>query len=447
MLAFSLVNNTATSPPPNPELFGHPRGLFVLFLTEMWERFSFYGTRAFLVLYLVAAVDKGGLGWSNEKQGAVYGLYAGSVYLFGLLGGWAADRFIGARLCVVVGGVGIIIGNSLLAIGTEALVYPGLALIAIGTGFLKPNTTTMVGSLYAPKDPRRDKAFSIYYMGINLGALLSPLVCGPLAELVNWRVGFLVAAVGMVLGLTQYLLQQKRLGEVGKRVTASARIAINAAKQPFTRPEWLRIGAIGVFFIFSAIFWAAFEQAGSSLNLFADQMTSKNLFGLPIPASVLQSVQPIFVIALAPVIASLFVRMGKYEPSSPIKFALGLLGASAGFWVVAYAASLTIFGKVSVNWLLLVYFLHTLGELCLSPVGLSLMTKLAPQRITGLMMGVFFASIATGNYIAGFIGGNFEANADSLVHLFGLVAMVTLAAAIVLVFLNPFIKKLMVDVK
>ncbi|HEY3742163.1 MAG TPA: peptide MFS transporter [Bryobacteraceae bacterium] len=439
--------NTATSPPAQKELFGHPRGLYVLAMTEMWERFSFYGTRAFLVLYLVAAVDKGGLGWSNEKQGTVYGLYAGSVYLFGLLGGWVADRFIGARLCVVFGALGIIAGNSLLAAGTANLVYPGLALIAIGTGFLKPNTTTMVGSLYAPKDIRRDKAFSIYYMGINTGALLSPLVCGPLAELVNWRIGFLVAAIGMVLGLIQYLLQQKLLGDVGTRITKKARVAIDAAKKPFTRPEWMRIAAIGIFFVFSAIFWAAFEQAGSSLNLFADQMTSKNLFGFPIPASILQSVQPIFVITLAPIIASLFVRMGKHEPSSPIKFSLGLLGASAGFWVVAYASSLTVFGKVSVNWLLLVYFLHTLGELCLSPVGLSLMTKLAPPRINGLMMGVFFASIAAGNYAAGFIGGNFEPNAASLVHLFGLVATVTLAAAIILVFLTPWIKKLMGDVK
>jgi POT family proton-dependent oligopeptide transporter len=416
-------------------------------MTEMWERFSFYGTRAFLVLYLVAATSKGGLGWSNEKQGTVYGLYAGSVYLFGLLGGWVADRFLGARICVVIGGIGIVVGNSLLALGTESLVYAGLAMIAVGTGFLKPNTTTMVGSLYGQKDVRRDKAFSIYYMGINLGAMLSPLVCGPLAELVNWRIGFLVAAIGMVLGLTQYLLQQKQLGAVGTRITSSARIAIDATKQPFTRPEWFRIGAIGIFFVFSAIFWAAFEQAGSSLNLFADQMTSKELFGWSIPASILQSVQPIFVITLAPVIAALFVRMGRHEPSSPIKFSLGLLGASAGFWVVAYAASLTTAGKVSVNWLLIVYFLHTLGELCLSPVGLSLMTKLAPPRITGLMMGVFFASIAAGNYIAGFIGGNFEPNAASLVHLFTWVAVVTLGAALVLVFLNPFVKKLMGEVK
>ena len=437
--------NTPTST-SSPELFGHPRGLYVLFMTEMWERFSYYGTRAFLVLYMVAAIDRGGLGWSNEKQGLVYGLYAGSVYMFGLLGGWIADRFLGARHSVVVGGVGIIIGNICLALGSEPLLYAGLTWVALGTGFLKPNTTTMVGSLYSPKDPRRDRAYSIYYMGINLGAMLSPLVCGPLAEWVSWRIGFLVAAIGMVLGLVQYLLQQSRLGEAGKLVTKAAK-ASAGPKVPFTRDEWLRIGAIGVFFIFSAIFWAAFEQAGTSLNLFADQMTSKELAGFPIPASILQSVQPIFVILLAPVLSLIWDRMGSRQPSSPIKFALGLLGASLGFWVVAYASSLTTAGKVSVNWLLLVYLLHTLGELCLSPVGLSITTKLAPPRVTGLMMGVFFASIATGNYIAGFIGGNFEPNAASLIRLFSWVAAVTLGAALILVLLNPFVKKLMGEVK
>ena len=440
-----MLTVRVTTAQPN-QFLGHPRGLYVLFMTEMWERFSFYGTRAFLVLYMVAATSKGGLGWSNEKQGLVYGLYAGSVYLFGLAGGWIADRFLGARNSVVVGGVGIIIGNICLALGGEPLLFTGLTLVAVGTGFLKPNTTTMVGSLYDPKDARRDRAYSIYYMGINLGAMLSPLICGPLAEWYSWRVGFLVAAIGMTFGLIQYLLQQSRLGEAGKLVkrTADARVA---PKVPFTRDERLRIGAIGVFFVFSAIFWAAFEQAGTSLNLFADQMTSKELFGFPIPASILQSVQPILVIVLAPVLSFLWDRMGPSQPSSPIKFSLGLLGASAGFWVVAYAASLTSTGKVSVNWLLLVYLLHTLGELCLSPVGLSITTKLAPPRITGLMMGVFFASIAVGNYIAGFIGGNFEANSASLVRLFTWVAVVTLGAALVLVCLNPFVKKLMGEVK
>jgi POT family proton-dependent oligopeptide transporter len=216
---------------------------------------------------------------------------------------------------------------------------------------------------------------------------------------------------------------------------------------PFTREEWLRIGSIGVFFIFSAIFWASFEQAGSSLNLFADQMTTKMLFGFAIPASILQSVQPIFVVLLAPIVSIIWDRLGSRQPSSPIKFALGLLGGSLAFWVVAYAASLTTGGKVSVNWLILVYLLQTLGELCLSPVGLSLMTKLAPQRITGLMMGVFFFSIATGNLVAGLIGGSFEANAASLVSLFSWVAGVTLGAAVLLVALTPFVKKLMGDVK
>jgi len=417
-------------------------------MTEMWERFSYYGTRAFLALYMVAALSKGGLGWSNEKFGLVYGLYTFSVYAFGVPGGWIADRFLGARRAVVIGGIGIIIGNAFLALGGEPLLYAGLFLVALGTGFLKPNTTTMVGSLYAPKDIRRDRAYSIYYMGINIGAFLAPLLIGVLAELINFRIGFLVASILMVLGLGQYLLQQSQLGEAGKLVQRQVTATEPAPpKTPFTREEWLRIGSIGVFFVFSAIFWASFEQAGSSLNLFADQMTTKMLFGFPIPASILQSVQPIFVVLLAPVMSIIWDRLGARQPSSPIKFALGLLGGSLAFWVVAYAASLTTGGKVSVNWLILVYLLQTLGELCLSPVGLSLMTKLAPQRITGLMMGVFFFSIATGNLLAGLIGGSFEANAASLVSLFSWVAGITLAAAVVLVLLNPFVKKLMGDVK
>lgn len=416
-------------------------------MTEMWERFSFYGTRAFLVLYMAAALSKGGLGWSNEKSGTIYGLYAGSVYLFGLLGGWVADKLLGARLCVVVGAVGIIAGNICLFLGSEPLVYLGLACIALGTGFLKPNTTTLVGALYDAKDGRRDRAYSIYYMGINIGATASPLICGPLAEWVSWKYGFLVAAIGMVFGLIQFLAQQNQLGEAGQRPERAEASKATTPAPPFTRAEWLRVGSIFIFFVFSAIFWAAFEQAGSSLNLFADQMTDKMFFGMAIPASVLQSVQPIFVICFAPIVSWLFAKLGEREPSSPIKFALGLLGASLGFWVIAYASSLTSAGKVSVNWLLIVYFLHTLGELCLSPVGLSLITKLAPPRIVGLMMGVFFSSIATGNYIAGFIGGSFEPNAATLVTLFSWVGGVTLAAALVLVALNPMVKKLMGDVK
>jgi len=416
-------------------------------MTEMWERFSFYGTRAILILYMVAATSTGGLGWTTVKAGSIYGLYTGSSYMTGLAGGWIADNLLGARTSAVVGGLSIATGNVLMALGSaDIFVYSGLFLMAIGTGLLKPNVSTMVGALYSQSDVRRDAGYSIFYMGINSGAFLSPIVCGYLAQRVGWRLGFWAAAIGMLLGVVQFLLQQPLLGDAGKKVkkikSATAKIV-----EPLTRPEWLRIGAIGVLFVFSTIFWAAFEQAGSSLNLFAEQLTRNELFGFSFPSSLLQSVNSLFVITLAPVISLVWLKLGDRQPSSPVKFAFGLLGASAGFWVVMYAASLTGAGRVSVNFLLLVYFLHSVGELCLSPVGLSITTKLAPQRIAGLMMGVWFGSIALGNYVAGYVGGSFKADASTLVPIFGWVGAITLFAAISLLLLNPFIKKLMGEVR
>ena len=416
-------------------------------MTEMWERFSFYGTRAILILYMVAATSTGGLGWTTAKAGLVYGIYTGSAYLTGIPGGWIADNLLGARMSVVAGGLCIAVGNALLAMGSsDPFLYTGLSLMAMGTGLLKPNVSAMVGALYSQSDIRRDAGFSIFYMGINLGATISPLVCGWLSQRIGWRLGFWAACAGMILGIIQYLLQQSQLGEAGKKLQ-KIKTAAASVIQPFTRLEWLRIGAIGIFFVFSAIFWAAFEQAGSSLNLFAEELTRNELFGFSFPSSWLQSVNAAFVILLAPALSALWLKMGDRQPSSPIKFAMGLVGASAGFWVVMYAASLTGAGRVSVNWLMLVYLLHSLGELCLSPVGLNITTKLAPARIIGLMMGVWFASIATGNYLAGFIGGSFKAEATTLVPLFGWVAAATLIAAVILLMLNPFIKKLMGDVK
>jgi len=318
--------------------------------------------------------------------------------------------------------------------------------MAIGTGLLKPNVSTMVGELYSETDVRRDAGYSVFYMGINTGAFLSPIVCGYIAQRVGWRLGFWAACAGMILGILQFLLQQSQLGEAGKQIkktkTATAKVVA-----PLTKPEWLRIGAIGVLFIFSTIFWAAFEQAGSSLNLFAEQLTRNELFGFSFPSSLLQSVNSLFVITLAPVMSLLWLKLGDRQPSSPIKFTFGLLGASAGFWVVMYAASLTGAGRVSVNFLLLVYLLHSVGELCLSPVGLSITTKLAPPRIGGLMMGVWFASIALGNYVAGYVGGSFKADPSTLVPIFGWVATITLIAAVILFLLTPFIKKRMGEVK
>jgi POT family proton-dependent oligopeptide transporter len=436
----------AAAPATDRQFFGHPAGLFVLFMTEMWERFSYYGTRAFLVLYMVAEVAKGGLGFTTADAASIYGLYTGTAYLVALAGGVIADNLLGARRCVLYGGIGIAAGNAMLAAGTLPLFYGGLALIILGTGLLKPNATTMVGMLYSDKDPRRDSGYSIYYMGINIGAFASPIVCGYLAQVLGWRLGFLAAFAGMSLGIAQYLLFQSRLGDVGQLRRASQ----SETKQPtapFSRAEWLRIAAIGVFFVFSMIFWAAFEQAGSSMNLFAEQLTANTVFGWAYPSSWLQSVNSIFIILLAPVFSALWLKLGDRQPSSPLKFAIGLLGAGAGFVVLAYAGTLTGAGKVSPLWLIGVYLLHTIGELCLSPVGLSITSKLAPPRIVGMMMGVWFMSISAGNYLAGFVARSFEANQEVLVRLFGGIAAVCLVAAVVLVALTPFTKKLMGDVK
>ena len=438
--------NTAQST-SSKELFGHPRGLYVLFMTEMWERFSFYGIKALLLPYMVAKLAEGGLGWETSKAGPIFGLYAGSAYLVGLAGGWIADNFLGARNSVYVGGLAISAGNVFLALGSEPLLYAGLTLIALGTGLLKTNVSTMVGALYSEKDPRRDSGFSIFYMGINTGALLAPIVVSYLALWFGWRFGFWASAVAMILGLVQYRWSISELGDAGKKVPRGRKTGIPQVVEPFTKSEWFRLGAIGVFFLFSATFWAAFEQSSTTLNLFASDMSRTDLFGIALPPTLLQSVNSIFIIALAPVFSALWLRLGPRQPSSPVKFSLGLAGASAGFWVAAYAASLTTVGRVSLGWLLLVYFFHSVGELCLSPVGLSMTTKLAPARIAGLMMGVWFGSIAAGNYIAGFVAGSFKADATTLVPLFSSVATVTLVAAVLLLVLTPFLKKLMGEVK
>ena len=416
-------------------------------MTEMWERFSFYGIKAILLPYMVAKLAEGGLGWENSKAGPIFGLFAGSAYLVGLAGGWIADNILGARNSVYVGGLFISAGNVMLALGSEPLLYTGLTLIALGTGLLKTNVSTMVGALYSAKDPRRDAGFSIFYMGINLGATLSPIVVSYLSLWFGWKMGFWASAIAMILGLVQYRWSSSKLGTAGLKLTRPKDQGKATAVEPFTRSEWLRLGAIAVFFLFSATFWAAFEQSSTTLNLFASDMSRTDLFGIAIPPTILQSANAFFIIALAPVLSALWLKLGDRQPSSPVKFALGLAGASAGFWVAAYAASLTSGGRVSLAWLLLVYLFHSLGELCLSPVGLSMTTKLAPARIAGLMMGVWFASIAAGNYIAGFIAGSFKADATTLVPLFGWVATVTLAASIILLLLTPFVKKLMGEVK
>ncbi len=461
-----------TLPPDRTTFGGHPRALRTLFLTEMWERFSYYGMRALLMLYMVAPVANGGLGFEVPRAAAIYGWYTSLVYLSALPGGFLADAFLGQRRAVMLGGAVIALGHFCLALPALPAFYAGLTMIVVGTGLLKPNVSTLVGGLYAPDDARRDGGFSIFYMGINLGAMISPIACGYLAQSesflafltahgldahLGWHFGFAAAGLGMLLGLAQFALGLRDFGRVGEAPTSasegerahSTTSANPGGERPsaLTRDDWTRLAAIVVLFLFATFFWAAYEQAGSSLNLFADQLTDNRLFGFSFPSSWLQSVNSIFVIALAPVFAWLWVALGKRDPSSPGKFALGLLAVAVSFFIVAGGAQLAVTsgGKVSPLWLIAVYLFSTLGELCLSPVGLSTVSKLAPPRFAALMMGVWFLSLAAGNKLGGFIAGHYDPSA-SLPWLFLTVALSALGAAFLLALLLRPIRKLMAGV-
>jgi len=441
--------------PATPETgwFGHPRGLSTLFFTEMWERFSYYGMRAFLILYMVAPVTAGGLGFSDTHAASVYGTYTGSVWAAAIFGGLIADRLLGQYRTVLVGGMIIAAGHFTLAFKSLPSFYTGLALIVLGTGCLKPNVSTLVGSLYAQSDKRRDAGFSIFYMGINLGATLGPLIAGYLAQNVNWHIGFASAGVGMTLGLVQYVLGRERLrqgltrlGQQPAAPTADTPAARRTAESGggLSAQEWKRILAIVFFFAAAVVFWGAYEQAGSTLNLFADRFTRLEVFGFRFPSSWFQSVQPIFVILLSPFFGWLWLRLGRREPSVPAKFALGLLFMGLSFAVLIPAGSMAQSGagiRVSPWFLVWSYFVSELGELCVSPIGLSAVTKLAPLRIVGLMMGVWFLSNAFGNKLAGWAAGFFSTM--PLQTLFWDVTVVLLIASAVMFVLVSPIKRLM----
>jgi len=435
--------------------FGHPRGLSTLFFTEMWERFSYYGMRAFLILYMVAPAANGGLGFADADAASIYGTYTGSAWGASILGGLIADRFLGQYRSVLVGGSIIALGHFTLAFHALPFFYTGLGLIVVGTGLLKPNVSTLVGSLYRSGDARRDAGFSIFYMGINLGAFIGPLIAGYLAQRVDWHVGFAAAGVGMTLGLVQYVLGRNHLQPAMERLTATPRAtgSVATVESPtpsaagvlgFTDTEWKRIGAILVFFVFAILFWGAYEQAGSTLNLFADRYTRLDLFGVSFPSSWFQSVPPIFVILLAPVFAWLWLRLGPREPSVPAKFAFGLFFMGISFLVLVPAGNMAQAGagvRVSPWWLIGSYMLSELGELCLSPVGISAVTKLAPLRIVGLMMGVWFLSNAFGNKLAGWAAGFFSTT--PLETLFGTVTVVLFISALVMFVLVRPLRRLM----
>ena len=505
-------------------IWGHPIGLSTLFFTEMWERFSYYGMRALLILFMSAAVAEGGLGFDDQTSGAVYGLYTMGVYLLALPGGWLADRLLGLKKSVWYGGIIIALGHftmavpgfikmfagevqrtSISALDTNSF-FLGLILVVIGTGLLKPNVSAIVGTLYAPGDVKRDAGFSIFYMGINLGGFIAPLLTGALAQ-VDWHLGFGLAGFGMVLGLVQYKMTQGNLdgyaeftpARTDKEIESRSRlikyvkvvvgllavvvllmflrvIPINASAianasgviiaiaayaylgyvlifGKLNSSERKKVLVIAILFIFSSVFWSGFEQAGSTLNLFGQRFTDRNILGWEMPASWFQSVNSLFIVIFAPFFGALWIWLAKrhLEPNSPLKFAFGLILLGAGFFTMYLASKIAASGDLAApTWLLITYLLHTFGELSLSPVGLSLTTKLAPKKFSGQMMGIWFLSVALGNLVAGLIageasGGTSEALAD-MPNQYMKIVLSTVGAGVILLLASKPIRKLMGDV-
>jgi POT family proton-dependent oligopeptide transporter len=498
----------------NRGFFGHPSGLATLFFTEMWERFSYYGLRPLLVLFMSATIAQGGYGFDRTTASAIVGIYAAFVYLMSLPGGWVADRLLGLRRAIFIGAC--LISSGHISIGLSGLAGPGggklpfflgLVLIVLGTGLLKPNISAIVGDLYPEGGARRDAGFSIFYMGINVGSLIGQMVTGYLGEQVDWHVGMGAAGVAMLLGLTMYGLRQKKtLGPIGTLPTrladpqAQARQERNVKTAVFallgivallfvlgatgtitfsppaiakymtylmvgmaaaffivvyafghlSSPEKKRVAVIMVLFAFAAIFWSAFEQAPTSLNLFARDFTDRQLGGFTIPATWFQSVNPLMIIIFAPLFASLWVGMAKrgFDFSSPTKFTFGLLFAGIGFVIMIFAANAVVAsgGKALVSpwWLVGSYFFQSIGELCLSPVGLSSMTKLAPRRYVSQMMGIWFLASALGNLIGGRVGGHVDPEKlDQMPQLFTTTTMSLMIAAVVCALLIIPIRKMM----
>jgi len=442
------------------DFFGHPKGLGPLFFTELWERFSYYGMRSILILYMTSTVAQGGLAFDVKRASSIYGTYTMWVYLTALPGGLIADYVTGARLAVFLGGLIIALGHISMVFHSMTSFYLGLGLIAIGTGLLKPNISVMVGNLYPQNDKRRDSGFSIFYMGINIGAVLAGFVVGYLGKGESfkaflssmgwdpnrsWHWGFGAAAVGMVLGLIVYVWKRGLLAHVGDKVQSPSKVKVDGkAQSVLTSSDWKRIAAIFIFFVFTILFWGAYEQKGASLNLFADRLARTEIFGLRFPAPYLQSLTPLFVIMLTPLFATLWIRLKDRQPSSPAKFALGLLLIGFAYALFVPAVMLTAQGRVSFWWLVGLYFLEVCGEMCLSPVGLSTVTKLSPPKLVGIMMGVWFLAASFGSKLAGYLSGFFvDNNALQLTKLYGGIAGGLLLGAGLLALLTPSIKKLM----
>ncbi len=418
------------------DLWGHPRGLSVLFLTEMWERFSYYGMRALFMYYMVKH-----LMFTQEHASHIYGLYTGLAYLTPFFGGILADRAWGRRKTVIVGAVLMAIGHFLMA--SESLFFPALVFLILGNGAFKPNISTQVGGLYSMDDPRRDRAFSVFYMGINLGAFFSPLVCGTLGELYGWHFGFGAAGVGMVVGLVIYVFGRPWLGpdNLPKREMTKEQTSLRLSKNEKTRVAGLI--AVG---LVSVAFWAAFEQQGNTIALWADADTDRHVFGWEFPASWFQSLNPAFVFLCTPLITTFWARQWarNREPSAVTKMAIGCFLLACGFVVMVPAAMVhAADGRlVSSLWLVLFTWLVTLGELYLSPVGLSLVTKLSPARIVSMMMGTWFSMAFFGNYVAGFLGGYWEVIPKDVFFL--VIAAIGFAAGLAILLIERPLRKAMV---
>lgn len=472
--------------------FGHPMGLSTLALTEMWERMSYYGMRALLVLFMVATLQDGGLGLTVAAAGAIYGLYTGAVYFFGLPGGWIADRLIGGQKAVFYGGVIIMCGHIILAIPAQWSFFVGLIFVVLGTGLLKPNIGSMVGELYTKEDSRRDSAYTLYYMGINIGSVIGYMICGYLQVNYGYHYAFGAAAIGMGLGLIQYKLSAHHITGVadGPKTPLSAQgkrtawfaiaiflitlvvitsmimsgslsfnpvaVATEVAKiigviflayfayiffmGNLNANEKRGLGALFLICLASTCFWAGFEQAGSSLNLFGQNYTDRMVGDFEIPPAWFQSINSYFIILLSPFFAAMWINLAKrmIEPSYSIKCALGLIIMATGFIVMYFAAQYAATGlKVAPYWLVATYFLHTVGELCLSPVALSAVSKLSPRRFAGQMMGVFTLTYAMGNIIAGLLSGNFDPEkVDQMPGLYLQITLFSVGVGIVLVLLS-----------
>jgi POT family proton-dependent oligopeptide transporter len=494
--------------PAQRTFFGHPAGLATLFFLEMWERLSFYGMRALLVLFLVHSVAQGGFGLDVRTAAAIYGLYVGGTYIACLPGGWIGDRLLGSQRAVLIGGIIITCGHVLLGFApSSAVFFLGLLVIVIGTGLLKPNASAIVAQLYSGGGAPLDAGFTIYYVGVNVGATIGPLITGWLGERYGWSYGFMAAAVGMAIGVLQFLWSRRYLGDAGRAPMAHSAevLAATAARRAL---PWLcagglalctavlllwggwvrfsalvvlnfstlavvaiailyflyllfgagldpverrRVGVVIVLFVASALFWAGYEQAGSSFNLFAERDTARAVLGFTVPASWFQSLNPIYIVVFGPVFSVLWVRLGMrdLDPSLPLKFIFGLLGMALGFIVMAMAARVVLAGALaSMGWLTLTYLLHTWGELCLSPVGLSAVSKLVPRRFVGQSLGVWFVSVSLGELIAGRIAGNFDPeHLATMPALFMRIFWFGLICAAALALLLPLLRRWMAGVK